>query len=97
MLQFKERLENALKHRVSLLGGPVWSQELNSTFLVGPFQPQIFCDSVMKRKAAREYNMFTKTGTAKPWHFFFHFCKLGELLFPFAIKQMLSTQEFKSV
>lgn len=29
---------------------PVWSQELDSKILMGPFQPGIFCDSVILTK-----------------------------------------------
>ena len=40
-------LDNALRHRVLsdiwILSGPVWSQELGSMILVGPFQLTIFC------------------------------------------------------
>ena len=45
MPEFKERSDNALRHRVWILGGVVCSQELDS-ILVGPFQPGIFCDSI---------------------------------------------------
>jgi len=34
------------EHRVWILGGPVWSQELGSVIHVGPFQLRIFCDSM---------------------------------------------------
>lgn len=42
LLEFKECLDNALRHKVWVLSGPMWSHELNSKFLVGPFQLQIF-------------------------------------------------------
>jgi len=46
--EFKKHLDSALRHRVCILGGPLWSQELDSTFLVGPFQLGIFCDSMIQ-------------------------------------------------
>ncbi|KAK4811152.1 hypothetical protein QYF61_019783 [Mycteria americana] len=44
---FKKCLDNALRYMVSLLGCPVWSQELNSMILVGPFQLRVFYDSIV--------------------------------------------------
>jgi len=35
LLKFKEHLDNATRHRVWVLSGPVWSQELNSVILTG--------------------------------------------------------------
>ena len=46
LTEFKKHLDNALRHRVWFLGGPVWSQELDSMILVGPFQLRIFCGSM---------------------------------------------------
>ena len=43
--ELKERLGNALGLRVWILGGPVWSQKLDS---MGPFR--IFYDSEEKKK-----------------------------------------------
>jgi len=34
----------------SVLGGPVWSQELASMILVGPFQLRKFCDSMINER-----------------------------------------------
>ena len=45
--EFKERLDTTLRHRVWILGGPVWSQELDSMTLTGPFQLEIFSDSMV--------------------------------------------------
>ena len=38
LLEFREYLGNALRHRVWVLGGPVWSQWLDSVIRGGPFQ-----------------------------------------------------------
>jgi len=45
LLEFKECLDNALRHRIWALGGSLWSQELGTEILLGPFQRGIFCDS----------------------------------------------------
>jgi len=42
-LEFKD---NALRHRVWISGGPVWSQELDALVSVGPFQLRLFYDSL---------------------------------------------------
>ena len=39
--EFKEHLDNALRHRVWILGGPLQSQELGLMILVGPCQLRI--------------------------------------------------------
>ena len=36
--ELKEHLDNTLRHRVWILGSPVWSQELELVILVDPFQ-----------------------------------------------------------
>jgi len=41
LLEFMECLNSALRHRMWVLGGPVWSQELNSIV------PQVFYDSMI--------------------------------------------------
>jgi len=46
--EFKEHLDSTLRHRVWILGGPMWSQELNSAMLVDPFQLRIFYDSQLR-------------------------------------------------
>ena len=46
LLEFKKRLDNALSHTVWFLGGPVWSQELDSMILMGLFQLRISYDSI---------------------------------------------------
>jgi len=46
LLVFKELLDNSLRRRVWILGGPVWRQELDS-ILVSPSQLGIFCDSMI--------------------------------------------------
>ena len=38
LLEFKEHLDNTLRHRISISGGPVWSQDLDLMILVDPFQ-----------------------------------------------------------
>lgn len=48
LLEFKEHLDNALKHKDCFWVCPVWSWELDSIILVGPFQLGIFCDSCIK-------------------------------------------------
>lgn len=45
LLEFKKCLDSALRHMVCFLSGPVWSQELDSTILVCPFQLRTVCDS----------------------------------------------------
>ena len=52
MLEFKECLDTAVRHRVWILGGAVWSQELDSVILTSPFQLWIFYDSVILLTAA---------------------------------------------
>jgi len=39
-----QELSNTLRHRVRILGSLMWSQELDSVILVGPFQLRLFCD-----------------------------------------------------
>ena len=46
LTEFRESLDTALRHRVWILGGPVWSQELDS-ILMGPFQLRVFCHSMV--------------------------------------------------
>ena len=46
LAEFKKYLDNALRHRILILGGRVWSQELNLMILMGPFQLGIFYDSM---------------------------------------------------
>ena len=41
MLELKECWGTTLRRRVWVLSGPVWSQELDSVILVGPFQLRI--------------------------------------------------------
>jgi len=45
--EFNEHLGKAFRYRVWILGGPLWSQELDSMILVSPFQPGIFHNSVI--------------------------------------------------
>lgn len=52
LLELKESLGNALRHRAWILGGPVWSQELDSLILACPLQTWDilwFCDSYTTR------------------------------------------------
>ena len=37
LMEFKERLDNGLRHRVWILAGAAWSHELDTMILVGPF------------------------------------------------------------
>jgi len=46
LTEFRECLDNALRHKVGILGGPVWSRGLASMILVGPFQLGLLCDSM---------------------------------------------------
>lgn len=41
--------DSALRHKVSMLGAPQWSQELDSVALVGPFQLQILHGAVITK------------------------------------------------
>ena len=43
--EFKKHLDNTLSHRVWILGGPVWSQQLDSVIFVGSFQAGKYYDS----------------------------------------------------
>lgn len=45
LLELREHLDTALKHRVWVLGGAVWSQDLNSVVVVGFFQLTVVCGS----------------------------------------------------
>ena len=45
-LGFKERLHTALRYRVWILDSCVWSWELDSVILVGPFQLEMFYDFI---------------------------------------------------
>jgi len=44
--ELREHWDNALRHRVWILGGRVWSQGLASVNLMGPFQLRTFSDSM---------------------------------------------------
>ena len=44
--ELEEHLDTALRHRVWILDGAVWSQRLNSMISVGLFQFGIFYDSM---------------------------------------------------
>ena len=46
LLEFKKHLDNALRHRFCILGGPVWNQELDSAISMCPIQLRIFCNSL---------------------------------------------------
>ena len=60
---YREHLDSTLRHRVRILGGPVWNQELDSIFLWAPSNSgycMIACmtsNQVFKatRKTQREY------------------------------------------
>ena len=45
--EFKEHLDSALRHRVSISNGAVWSLELDSVILVGLFELRMFYDSII--------------------------------------------------
>lgn len=45
--KFQKLLGNVFRQMVGLLGCPVQGQELDSLILEGPFQPRIFCDSMI--------------------------------------------------
>jgi len=48
LMEFREHLDNTFRHRVGILGGAVWSQELDSwMILVGPFRLRIFCECMI--------------------------------------------------
>ena len=50
---FEEHLDNTLRRRVWILGGPVQSQQLDSVSLMVPFQLRIFYDSVFRHAEGR--------------------------------------------
>jgi len=65
-------------HMVWFLGGPVWNQGLDSMILMGPFQPGIFCYSMLLCECtagllSRQLNPVIFSDGADPcWgHFFF--------------------------
>ena len=45
--EFEEHLDSTLRHWVRTLGGPEWSQELESGILVGPLQFGVCRDSII--------------------------------------------------
>jgi len=45
--EFKKYLHNTHRHRVWILGGAVWSQELSTMILVRTFQLMIFYDYII--------------------------------------------------
>ena len=47
MPEFKEHLDSALRHRVWVLGGAVWSQGLDVVIPVGLFPLNILHDSMI--------------------------------------------------
>ena len=47
LLEFKGHLDTALRYTVWILGGAVWSRELDSVIIVGPFQLGLFSGSVI--------------------------------------------------
>ena len=54
LTEFKEHLNNALTHRVWILGGPLQSQELDLVILVGPFQMRKSHDSIFVKIAPKQ-------------------------------------------
>ena len=42
-----ECLDNALRHRIRIFGGPVWSQSSDAMILAGPLQLGIFYGSAI--------------------------------------------------
>lgn len=53
VLESKECLDNILRHWVWILGGLVWSQQLDLEILVGPFQLRVFYDLLVDKKSPR--------------------------------------------
>ena len=47
LLELNKHLDGTFRHTVWILGGPLWSQELDLMILVGPFQLGILCDSMI--------------------------------------------------
>lgn len=45
--ELRKCLHNALRHRICILAGPVWSQEVDSVILMGLLQLGIFHDSMV--------------------------------------------------
>ena len=71
LLEFKECLDNVLGHRVWILGGAVWGQGLDLEVLVSPFQPGIFCDSMilflepLSLQVCSHWHLFLTTRTSR--------------------------------
>lgn len=63
LTEFKEHLDNALRHRVGFRACPAQDQELDWMIPVGPFQLWIFYDSVISTQASIIF-----TDTEQPAH-----------------------------
>jgi len=73
LAEFKKCLYKALRYMLCFLGGPAWSQELDSMILVGPFQHGIFCDSMIAReKQTLEMAICTVAGWSRAVHYSMH-------------------------
>ena len=74
VLEFKMWIETALSYMAWFLGGPVWSQVLNSMIIIGPFQLGIFHDSMTApnsnnyRAVCQRQSMPTLESWKKPYH-----------------------------
>ena len=55
--EFNKHLGNSLIYVVRLLGGPVWSQELDSMILVDPFQLRIFYESKLATLSGAHFSL----------------------------------------
>lgn len=62
---FRKGLDNTLRCRVWIVGGPVLNQELDMMILVGLFQLVIFCDSL---KSANWIDLSSVYFLLSPWY-----------------------------
>ena len=60
-------MDSALRHRVWIMVGVVWSQELDWMIPVGPFQLGIFCDSATHWRSKRWEVQSFLCVTAQDW------------------------------
>lgn len=56
--EFKEHLDSALRPRIWMLSGVLWSQELDSVFFVSPFWVRIFYDSICLIFILKNFHVF---------------------------------------
>jgi len=47
LMEFKKHLDNAVSHRIWILDGSMWSQDLDLMILLDPFLIMTFYDSII--------------------------------------------------